>query len=57
MAATQTVVEVVLERTKETKNTIVYENDEGAINRVYLEKPAAKEIGNPASIKLTVEPM
>jgi hypothetical protein len=51
---------VTLNKAKETKNTIRYEEAEGGqplvIGTLYLQKPAAERLENPESILVTIAP-
>jgi len=52
---------VILERERETKNTVRFaeqENAEGlppAVGTLYIQKFAVRRLGNPDKIKLTIE--
>ena len=51
-------MEVILERNKETKNTIRFqgETEDTQYLNIYLPKDEVAEMGNPDRLKLTIEP-
>ena len=51
-------LELVFEQEKETKNTVRYQevaDDEPVVGTLYVQKWAAKKLGNTTKIKLTIE--